>query len=29
MSIRACNHSDGMPLTAKWISTAILEKEKK
>ena len=29
MSIRACNHSDGMPLTANWISTAILEKEKK
>ncbi|HEY3341706.1 MAG TPA: 2-oxoacid:acceptor oxidoreductase subunit alpha, partial [Anaerolineae bacterium] len=29
VSIRPCNHSDGMPLTAKWISTAILEKEKK
>ncbi len=24
-----CNHSDGLPLTANWISTAILEKENK
>jgi 2-oxoglutarate ferredoxin oxidoreductase subunit alpha len=29
LNLKACNHSDGMPLTANWISTAILEKEKK
>jgi 2-oxoglutarate ferredoxin oxidoreductase subunit alpha len=29
MSIRACNHSDGMPLTANWISSAILGEEQK
>ena len=27
--IRPCHHCDGMPLTANWISAAILEREKK
>lgn len=26
--LRTCNHNDGMPLTARWIAEAILEKEK-
>jgi 2-oxoglutarate ferredoxin oxidoreductase subunit alpha len=26
-SVKPCNHGDGMPLTANWISTAILSKE--
>jgi 2-oxoglutarate ferredoxin oxidoreductase subunit alpha len=27
-SVRPCNHNDGMPLTALWISGAIIDKEK-
>ena len=26
-SIKPCNHNDGMPLTAAWITAALLEKE--
>src|SRR5207244_3388609 len=25
VSVRPCNHNDGMPLTANWITTAILK----
>lgn len=28
LRIRACNHSDGLPLTARWITEAILEQER-
>jgi len=27
MRLIPCNHSDGLPLTARWITEAILEKE--
>ena len=28
MRIRACNHNDGLPVTARWITEAILEQER-